>query len=85
MVGEGTGLNHVRTEMLLAGLIGCGIALSRTPRMHMEEAQAQGLSAIYRKLDMDDEPRAGMSLVSMIEAAEACGFDGLNITSYNFV
>jgi len=80
VVWEGAGLNPENEEMLLAGLIGRGIALSRTPRMHMSEAQAQGLAAIYRKLDMDDAQRAGMSLKAMVEAAEACGFNGLNIT-----
>ena len=40
-------------DALLAGLIGRGIMLSRTPLMHMREAQAQGLFTVYEKLDMD--------------------------------
>ena len=67
-------------DALLAGLIGRGIMLSRTPLMHMREAQAQGLFTVYEKLDMDAPERAALSLADMVTAAEAAGFDGLNIT-----
>ncbi|MHA7876193.1 shikimate dehydrogenase [Roseivivax sp.] len=67
-------------ETLLAGLIGRGIAASRTPRMHMAEGAAQGLSSVYRILDMDAPERAELSLSDMLKAAEASGFDGLNVT-----
>ncbi|MBN9887740.1 shikimate dehydrogenase [Pelagibaca abyssi] len=71
----------VATERpMLAGLIGRGIALSRTPRMHMEEAAAQGLGSVYRILDMDEPARRELPLKTMLESAEACGFDGLNVT-----
>ena len=42
-----------REDSLLAGLIGRGIQLSRTPLMQMAEARAQGLFTVYKKLDMD--------------------------------
>ncbi|MBE9636815.1 shikimate dehydrogenase [Salipiger mangrovisoli] len=67
-------------DCLLAGLIGQGIALSRTPLMQMEEARAQGLFASYKKLDMEAPERRDMTLAQMVSAAEAAGFDGLNIT-----
>lgn len=70
----------VTDRPMLAGLIGRGIALSRTPRMHMAEAGAQGLRAVYRILDMDDPARRELTLRAMLESAEACGFDGLNVT-----
>lgn len=69
-----------REDSLLAGLIGRGIQLSRTPLMQMAEARAQGLFTVYKKLDMDAPERAEMTLPAMVDAAEAAGFDGLNIT-----
>ncbi len=65
---------------LLAGLIGRGILLSRTPAMHAEEARHQGFGGTYRILDMDEPFRADATLAEMLRAAELGGFDGLNIT-----
>ncbi|WP_207802440.1 shikimate dehydrogenase [Rhodovulum sp. BSW8] len=65
---------------ILLGLIGRGIARSRSPAMHMAEARAQGLTLLYRVLDMDAPPRRGLDLAGMLAAAEAAGFDGLNVT-----
>ncbi|WP_037258996.1 shikimate dehydrogenase [Roseivivax halodurans] len=69
-----------QSETLLAGLIGRGIGLSRTPAMHMAEAEAQGLSSLYRLLDMDAPERSQLGLAGILSACEACGFDGLNVT-----
>ncbi|SDG06723.1 shikimate dehydrogenase [Alloyangia pacifica] len=71
---------QTREDCLLAGLIGQGIALSRTPLMQMQEARAQGLFTTYKKLDMDAPERRDMTLAQMVQSAEAAGFDGLNIT-----
>ncbi|WP_226624977.1 shikimate dehydrogenase [Alloyangia pacifica] len=71
---------QTREDCLLAGLIGQGIALSRTPLMQMQEARAQGLFTTYKKLDMDAPERKDMTLAQMVQSAEAAGFDGLNIT-----
>lgn len=65
---------------LLAGLVGRGIAQSRTPAMHVAEARSQGLDAAYERLDMDAPGRAGAGLDQILRAAELCGFDGLNVT-----
>ena len=73
-------MQHVITgqqSQLLAGLIGRGITLSRTPSMHMAEAEAQGMRGLYRILDADLN---GRSLEELVQAAEVAGFDGLNIT-----
>ncbi|MER0239899.1 shikimate dehydrogenase [Fulvimarina sp. MAC8] len=67
-------------ETMLAGLIGRGISLSRTPAMHMAEAQRQGLAGVYRILDMDEPQRADVSLARILDSAEVSGFQGLNIT-----
>lgn len=61
------------------GLLGHGIAASRTPKMHMEEGRAQGLAYEYRLYDMagqDPEPEMG----ALLERLEAEGLNGLNVT-----
>ncbi|MRH19559.1 shikimate dehydrogenase [Rhodovulum strictum] len=65
---------------VLAGLVGRGISRSRTPAMHMAEARAQGLAGEYRLLDTDMPGWRGMDLAAILSAAEAGGFDGLNVT-----
>lgn len=69
-----------RQTSLLAGLIGRGISLSRTPAMHEAEARHQDMAGVYRILDMDSPKRAEMSLPAILDATEAAGFNGLNIT-----
>lgn len=61
------------------GLLGHGIAASRTPRMHMEEGREQGLAYDYRIYDManqDAEPEMG----AFLSRLEAEGLNGLNVT-----
>jgi shikimate dehydrogenase len=65
---------------LRAALVGCGIAASRTPPMHVAEGAAQGLDYAYDLIDMDDPARAGQPLDAVLDAAEAQGLAGLNIT-----
>lgn len=72
--------DNTQDTALLAGLIGRGISLSRTPAMHAAEAQRQGLGGTYRILDMDDPVRSEATLAEMLRAAELGGFQGLNIT-----
>ncbi|PLX38248.1 MAG: shikimate dehydrogenase [Hyphomicrobiales bacterium] len=67
-------------ETVLLGLVGCGIAKSRTPEMHMAEAEAHGLRAVYRLIDVDVRQPNAPSLEAILQAAELTGFDGLNIT-----
>ena len=64
---------------VLAGLLGHGIRLSRSPAMHEAEGAAQGLAYIYRLLDTA-EIEADVSVAEMLRAAELCGFSGLNVT-----
>lgn len=61
------------------GLLGAGIAGSRTPRMHMAAASALGLPYAYDLIDatardLPEDPSAILNLL----ASE--GFDGLNVT-----
>jgi shikimate dehydrogenase len=64
----------------LIGLLGRGIQLSRTPAMHQAEAQARGITYIYRLLDADLMSEPGPSLPDLLRFAEHLGFSGLNIT-----
>ncbi|MGR3496057.1 shikimate dehydrogenase [Citreimonas sp.] len=63
---------------LRMGLVGNGIARSRTPAMHEAEAAAQGLNCRYDLLDTD----AGTlgPLPEILDRAEAAGYAGLNVT-----
>lgn len=62
---------------IAVGLIGCGIAASRSPAMHMAEAQAQGFALQYDLFDtaQDDRP-----LAALLDAAQNAGYAGVNIT-----
>lgn len=64
---------------VFVGLLGRGIGGSRTPRMHMAAAKAQGIDFDYQLLDTQvrklPEDPAGM-----LDALEAEGFTGLNVT-----
>jgi shikimate dehydrogenase len=67
-------------KSVLIGLIGTGIQASRSPALHMREGAAQGLSYIYKLIDLT-ELRLGVdALPDLLTAAERLGFDGLNIT-----
>lgn len=68
------------TDGLLLGLIGSGIALSRTPALHMAEAAAQGMHCVYRRIDLSLLGLDAASLPDLLLAAERMGFQGLNIT-----
>jgi shikimate dehydrogenase len=68
------------TDGLLLGLIGAGIELSRTPALHMAEAQAQGMRCVYRRIDLSQLGLDSAALPELLLAAERMGFQGLNIT-----
>lgn len=65
---------------VLAGLIGSGIQLSRTPAMHEQEGKAQGLGYVYRLIDLDTLKLDNSALEELLTAAQRMGFTGLNIT-----
>lgn len=66
-------------QTVLAGLLGRGIQLSRTPAMHEAEGAAQGFNYIYRLFDAD-QMGAEVTVGEVLRAAELCGFAGLNVT-----
>jgi len=65
---------------LLVGLIGAGIQASRSPALHMREGAAQGLTYIYKLIDIEILGLSASALPELITAARRFGFAGLNIT-----
>lgn len=63
-----------------AGLIGSGIAKSRTPAMHMHEGRLNGMDYQYDLIDLSVLGVGVEALASLIDSAEAQGFAGVNIT-----
>lgn len=70
-------MNH---PAILAGLIGRGIQLSRTPALHEYEGDAQALRYLYRLIDADQLGVDDSALPRLLDAAQHTGFTGLNIT-----
>jgi shikimate dehydrogenase len=68
------------TRVVRAGLIGCGIGLSRTPALHMAEGRHHGIDYRYDLIDLDRLGAGPDSLGALIAKAEAEGYSGLNIT-----
>lgn len=62
------------------GLVGRGIALSRTPAMHEREAARIGLACSYVLIDFDALGLADSDLPAAIEAVVSLGFHGVNVT-----
>jgi shikimate dehydrogenase len=71
---------YARRPSVLLGLIGQDIQKSRTPEMHMQEGEAQGLRLIYRLIDLTQLGLGPEALPELLTAAERTGFTGLNIT-----
>lgn len=65
---------------MLAGLIGAGIAGSRSPEMHQSEARALGLPMVYRIIDGAAAGYGANDLPELLRWLAAAGFDGVNVT-----
>src|SRR3954467_12519423 len=63
----------------LVGLIGSGIAASRTPPMHEAAADAAGIRYLYKKIDLTELKLGVETLPELLTAARRMGFDGLNV------
>ncbi len=70
----------MQTRSLLLGLIGAGIQGSRAPALHEHEAEAHGMLATYRLIDLDSLGLDVRALPELLTAVQRLGFDGLNIT-----
>jgi len=68
------------SRKLLTGLLGRNIQLSRSPRMHMDEAEAQGLKLSYKLFDFAALKMDAPDLPVFIEVLQASGYAGINVT-----
>lgn len=64
---------------VLVGLLGRGIALSRTPKLHMAEGRALGIPYEYRLLDLHDDI-GDDDLAALLKRLEAESYTGINVT-----
>ena len=69
-----------RSNPTLVGLIGSGIQLSRMPALHEREGAEQGLTYIYRLVDLEVLGLDVEALPQLIVAARRLAFTGLNVT-----
>ena len=65
---------------LLTGLFGKNIGESRSPFLHEREAQAQGISLVYRLYDFAALGLEADDLPGMLGSAVEIGFAGINVT-----
>jgi shikimate dehydrogenase len=65
---------------ILIGLLGRGIASSRSPVMHQREGERLGMRYTYALIDFDRAGLPDSALGEVLAAAEAAGFAGLNVT-----
>jgi shikimate dehydrogenase len=71
---------ELHEKTILVGLIGAGIQASKTPAMHMREADALGIRYVYRLIDLEQLGLDDAALPDLLLSAERMGFNGLNIT-----
>lgn len=69
-----------RDPRILVGLVGRGILESRTPWMHEQEGDAQGLRLLYTLFDFTHRGWADEDLPRLLDAVQMAGFAGLNVT-----
>jgi len=69
-----------RSNRTLVGLIGMGIQPSRMPALHEREGAEQGLTYIYRLVDLDVLGLEIEALPELVVAARRFAFTGLNVT-----
>ena len=65
-------------QPFLLGLIGSPIMSSAAPAMHQAAAEALGLSAHYRLIDVPGADQA--KLKAMLDGVRLLGFSGVNVT-----
>jgi shikimate dehydrogenase len=73
-------MSYATQPQLLLGLIGAGIQHSLTPAMHEHEGGKHGLRCLYQIIDLDQLKVGVEALPRLLDAAQALGFAGLNVT-----
>lgn len=77
---ETTAAPDPRTRSLRVGLIGAGIAASRSPAMHVAEGRAQGLDYRYDLIDTDVLGLGARDLGALLARLQSEGYAGVNVT-----
>lgn len=77
-LGQRSALNS--NHATLMGLVGTGVTPSLTPPMHMAESRAQGMTLLFRPIDLTALDLQADQLPEILDWAERLGFDALNIT-----
>ena len=67
-------------DRVLVGLLGRGIARSRSPQMHEREGRRLGLSYNYVLIDFDELRLGDEALGHVLDVTSALGFAGVNVT-----
>ena len=67
-------------QRLLTGLIGSGILASRSPWLHEQEAEAQGIRLLYTMFDFAHRGWDEDRLPALLQALQLVGFAGVNVT-----
>jgi shikimate dehydrogenase len=80
MSAAGAAARPSPAQKFLVGLIGEGIQGSRSPALHEQEARDLGLALHYQLIDLARDGRSASDLPRLLDAAEAVGFAGVNIT-----
>jgi shikimate dehydrogenase len=68
------------SKHFLVALVGAGVTRSLTPALHMREAEAHGISYLYRTLDLTTAGVDATEIGEVLRLARALGFDALNVT-----
>lgn len=79
-VTSGDEVRGTHPETVLTGLIGMDIQSSRSPAMHMREAESQGISLRYDLFDLARDGHSADDLAATLDAVQRAGFAGVNIT-----
>lgn len=72
--------NQPPEPSILVGLLGQGIQLSRTPKVHEVEGERLGMNYTYKLLDTAESEHNSPTLEEIYFSAQTCGFSGLNVT-----
>lgn len=70
----------VQDTRFLTGLVGRDILASRSPWLHEQEADAQGVRLTYTLFDFSDRGWGEEGLPKLLDAVERVGFAGVNVT-----
>jgi shikimate dehydrogenase len=68
------------TAPVRVGLLGREILASRSPRLHEEEARAQGFALTYELFDFGARDLRDDDLAAVLDRVESDGFAGVNVT-----